>query len=102
MDTITTRTLKEHLAELQGREDIVAVVEAAYHPFLGKEDRWTVAVYEIVPDTGTGDADAKTKTYEDFAGLSKSKAAKDPGLHFLYRVRMVSDPAGQVVFWEKE
>ena len=93
--------------ELQGREDIVAVVEAAYHPFLGKEDRWTVAVYEIVPEaksenTGNGDAEAKVKTYEDFAGLSKSKAAENPGLHFLYRVRMVSDPAGQVVSWEKE
>ena len=91
----------EEDADLQGREDIVAIVEAAYHPFLGKEDRWEVAVYEIVA-AGEEGAGKQPKTYMDFAGLSKSKAASDPNLQLLYRVRIVSEDDGKITTWEKK
>lgn len=91
---------------LKGREDIAAIVEAAYHPFLGQEDRWTVAVYELIPEeTGAEGEDSASdagKTWEDYAGLSKSKAASDPGLSFLYRVNMVTDASGNVRSWQPE
>ena len=80
-----------------GDQEITAVVESAFQPFLSGDTTWTVAVYAI-------DAEKlaeKPETFKGFSGYSKSKAAADPALIRLYTARIVTGGDGKVLSFEK-
>ncbi len=82
--------------ELEGQE-IAAVAESAFRPFLSGTTTWTVAVYDV-------DAEELARKPEDFKGFgaySKSKAAKDPALKRRYTAVIVQGGNGKVTSFEK-
>ncbi len=89
--------IRSQEADLPENQEIVAIVESAYTPFLRSETTWNVAVYEVIPE----ELAAKPEDFTGFASYSKSKAAKDPALRRLFTAELVTDGSGNVLSYKK-
>ncbi len=79
-------------------QDVVAVVESAYTPFLSSQTTWNVAVYQVNPE----ELAAKPADFGGFDAYSKSKAAADPALTRLYTAVVVTDGEGRTISFAKQ